>query len=76
LAGASGAAPGAGFCEKGATQTKGTYTGGQFFSWAPDTVTCQVHYGLKTIPDPNNPGETTNPPFPANLWGDYDRLPC
>jgi hypothetical protein len=76
LAGASGAAAGAGFCEKGATQTNGKYKGGQFFSWAPDTLTCRVHYGLKTIPDPNNPGETTNPPFPANLWGDYDRLPC
>jgi hypothetical protein len=76
LAGASGAAAGAGFCEKGAAHTRGEYSGGQFFSWAPDTLTCKVHYRLKTIPDPNNPGETTNPAFPANLWGDYDRLSC
>lgn len=76
LAGASGAAAGAGFCEKGAARKNGTYVGGQFFSWAPDTLTCKLHYVLKSIPDPMNPGDTTNPPFPANLWDDYDRVSC
>lgn len=31
---------------------------------------------LKDIPDPNNPGQMTNPPFPSNLWGDYNRVGC
>jgi hypothetical protein len=74
---ASGPAAGAGLC------TTGTHfdphvklAGGKFFTWAPDTTSCRRRYVLKEIPDPNNPGETTNPAFPANLWGDYDRKSC
>lgn len=76
LAAASGAAAGAGFCETGAKQKNGKLTGGAFFSWAPDTTTCQRHYTLKSIPDPTDPSSTTNPPFPANLFDDYDQVGC
>ena len=76
LAAASGPAAGAGLCVTGSTKKGGKYQGGQFFTWAPDTVTCRAHYRLKSIPDPNNPGETTNPPFPAELWGDYKHVAC
>ncbi len=77
FAAASGAAAGAGYCE---TQAKldsaSRWRGGKFFSWAPDTLSCQIRYQLKEIPDPNNPGQTTSPPFPSELWGDYDRSSC
>jgi hypothetical protein len=76
LAAASGAAAGAGFCEIGAKKSKGKFTGGGFFSWAPDTLSCKRNYTLKSIPDPSNPGETTEPPFPSQLWSDYDQVPC
>jgi hypothetical protein len=76
LASASGAAAGAGFCVAGAAKKAGQYQGGQFFTWAPNTVACSARYKLKTIPDPLHPHERTNPPFPANLWGDYKRLTC
>jgi hypothetical protein len=77
LSGATGAAAGAGFCEQGAIRKNGKYVGGQFFSWIPDSVTCNIFYRLKQVPDPNFPGETKPAsPFPANLWGDYDQLPC
>ena len=77
FAAASGAAAGAGYCE---TQAKldsaSRWRGGKFLSWTPDTLSCQARYKLKEIPDPNNPGQTTSPPFPAELWGDYDRSSC
>jgi hypothetical protein len=77
LAGAAGAAAGAGYCEKGATRNKGVYKGGEFFSWTPDTVTCKLRYRLKEVPDPNFPGSTKPiSGFPAQLWGDYDQVPC
>ena len=76
-AAASGPAAGAGYCEsRGKRNKHGQWSGGQFMYWTPDTQTCKVHYTLKDIPDPNNPGQTTNPPFPSNLWGDYDRVSC
>ena len=74
---ASGAAAGAGYCELGAKlDSMARWSGGKFFSWAPDTLSCQRRYKLKDVPDPNNPGETTNPPFPAELFGDYDSVGC
>jgi hypothetical protein len=77
FAGAAGTAAGAGYCEtRGKRDKQGQWTGGKFFSWSPDTLTCKVRYTLKEIPDPNDPGQTTNPPFPSNLWGDYDRAGC
>ena len=77
FAAAGGPAAGAGYCEKGGKPNKqAQWKGGKFFSWAPDTTACQILYKLKNIPDPNNPGQTTNPPFPPTLWGDYDRATC
>jgi hypothetical protein len=77
LAPASGPAAGAGFCEKGTTRTKGKFVGGAFFTWTPDTPTCKRRYRLKEVPDPSSPGSTKPiSPFPANLWGDYDQIPC
>lgn len=73
----SGPAAGAGFCETRAKRTKTKqYKGGSFFSWAPDTQTCQRAYALKAIPDPENPDQKTYPAFPAALFGDYDRTAC
>lgn len=73
----SGPAAGAGYCVSGAKSDQGGHWhGGKFFWWAPDTSTCQRRYKLKDIPDPKNPGETTNPPYPAAVWGDYQLLSC
>jgi hypothetical protein len=74
FAGASGPAAGAGFCQLGRLSfaKKGT----TFFSWAPNTSSCQAYYKLKEVPDPNNAGQTTNPEFPARMWDDYQQLPC
>jgi hypothetical protein len=76
LAAASGAAAGAGLCVTGSRKKGGQYQGGKFFTWAPNTVTCQVRYRLRSIRDPAHPGQTTNPPFPADLWGDYRKRAC
>lgn len=77
FAAAAGPAAGAGYCEKGAKHnSQAQWTGGKFISWAPDTTTCKVAYKLKTIPDPDNPEDVTNPPFPADLWSDYDKRAC
>ena len=77
FAAASGPAAGAGYCERGAKlDSTAKWKGGKFFSWSPDTLSCQRRYKLKDVPDPNNPGETTNPPFPAALFGDYDAVGC
>jgi hypothetical protein len=77
LSGAAGAAAGAGFCENGAAYKKGKYSGGAFFSWAPDALTCKLRYSLKEVPDPSFPGSTKPiSPFPASLWDDYDQVPC
>jgi hypothetical protein len=74
FAGASGPAAGAGYCQLGKISL--LTTSAPFFSWAPDTLTCQSYYKLKEVPDPNNPGQTTNPEFPAKMWDDYQKLPC
>ena len=76
FAAASGPAAGAGFCDTKTKASNGRVSGGSFFSWAPNTGTCKRSYKLKEIPDPNNPGETKNPPFPSALWGDYDLVSC
>jgi hypothetical protein len=74
LAGASGVAAGAGYC---ARRKNGSYKRGPFFTWAPDTLTCELHYRLKEVPDPDFPGSTKPiSGFPAQLWGDYDEIPC
>lgn len=74
---ASGPAAGAGYCAIGARlDAQAQWRGGKFFTWGPDTADCKRHYKLKEIPDPKNPGETTNPPFPAQLWGDYELVSC
>jgi hypothetical protein len=74
---ASGAAAGAGYCElKAKLDSTARWSGGKFFSWTPDTLSCEARYKLKDIPDPNHPGETINPPFPAELFGDYDSVSC
>jgi hypothetical protein len=72
LAAASGAAAAAGFCAK---RTNGSVA---FFTWAPDTTTCKIHYRLKEVPDPNFPGSTKPiSAFPTQLWSpDYDEIPC
>jgi hypothetical protein len=77
-AAASGPAAGAGLCTTNSHFDPHLIkeVGGKFFTWAPDTTTCMRRYVLKEIPDPNNPGQTTNPAFPTNLWGDYDRTGC
>ena len=77
FAAASGPAAGGGYCETHGKRDKhGQWTGGRFFSWSPDTQTGKVHSRLKDIPDPNHHGQTTNPPFPSNVWGDHDRVSC
>jgi hypothetical protein len=74
---ASGAAAGAGYCElRAKLDSTARWSGGRFFSSTPDTLSCQARYKLKDIPDPNHPGGTINPPFPAELFGDYDSVSC
>jgi hypothetical protein len=74
---ASGAAAGAGYCERGARfDAQGRWHGGDFFWWSPDTASCQRRYKLKEIDDPKNPGQKTNPPYPPKLWGDYGLQSC
>jgi hypothetical protein len=78
FAAASGAAAGAGYCVKGAhSDPQGRWHGGSFFSWVPNNADCTAYYKLGEIPDPNYPGQYTDPSYKdAQIWGSYEQLPC
>ncbi len=75
---ASGPAAGGGFCVTGASQNSGgLWRGGRFVSWIPDVTRCRIRYHLKETPVPEEPLEVTYPSYGnAQIWSDYERLPC
>ncbi len=73
----SGPAAGAGYCESGASyDAAGRWHGGKFFTWAPKTSSCLRRYKIRETPDSEDPGESSPPPYPPEIWSDYDQVPC